>query len=187
MGKPKIPRMMLVSSGALPPSPDVPLPPKLLVRLREHLRTRHDSIRTEEAYVDWARRFTLFHGKRHPQDMGAAEVGVFLMHLVMERRVSASTHGQANAAILYLYKQVLGVDLPWLDDMVQAKTSRRLSVVLTPTEARELLLQLGQRGCVACANVMRLQFMPLYPRRAPCSRLPRPRRKPPTCRSTPMC
>ncbi len=105
----------------LPPVPvAAPAPPKLLDRLREHLRVRHYSIRTEAAYVDWARRFILFHGKRHPQDMGAAEIEAFLTHLAVDRQVSASTQNQAKAAILYLYKQVLGVDLPWLDEVVQA-------------------------------------------------------------------
>ena len=83
--------------------------PKILDRLRDHLRTRHYSIRTETAYVDWARRFILFHSKRHPQEMGAAEVEAFLTHLAVQRQVSASTQNQAKAAILYLYKQVLGV------------------------------------------------------------------------------
>ena len=103
---------------------------------------RHYSIRTETAYVDWARRFILFHGKRHPQEMGAVEVEAFLTHLAVQRQVSASTQNQAKAAILYLYKQVLGVDLPWLDDVVQAKTPRRLPVVLTATEVRALLLHM---------------------------------------------
>ncbi len=94
--------------------------PKLLDRLRDHLRTRHYSIRTETAYVDWARRFILFHGKRHPQEMGDVEVEAFLTHLAVQRQVSASTQNQARAAILYLYKQVLAVDLPWLDGVVQA-------------------------------------------------------------------
>lgn len=120
-------------------TPGVP-PPKLLDRLRVHLRTRHYSIRTEEAYVDWARRFILFHGKRHPQEMGAAEVAAFLSHLAVDRQVSASTQNQAKAALLYLYKQVLQVDLPWLDEVVQAKRPRRLPVVLTPGEVRDLLL-----------------------------------------------
>ena len=83
--------------------------PKLLDRLRDHLRTRHYSIRTEATYVDWARRFILFHDKRHPQDMGAAEVEAFLTHLAVDRHVSASTQNQAKAAILYLYKEVLGI------------------------------------------------------------------------------
>ena len=118
--------------------------------MRIHLRTRHYSIRTEEAYLDWARRFILFHGKRHPQDMGAPEVEAFLSHLAVERQVSASTQNQAKAAILYLYKQVLGMELPWLDEVVQAKSPRRLPVVLTPSEVRELLLHTeGTAGLVA--------------------------------------
>ena len=132
------------------PAPATPRPPKLLDRLRDHLRTRHYSIRTETAYVDWARRFILFHGKRHPQEMGSAEVEAFLTHLAVNRQVSASTQNQAKAAILYLYKQVLGVDLPWLDGVVQAKTPQRLPVVLTASEVRALLLHMqGTTGLVA--------------------------------------
>lgn len=124
--------------------------PKLLVRLRDHLRTRHYSIRTEVTYIDWARRFILFHDKRHPQHMGAGEVEAFLTHLAVDRHVSASTQNQAKAAILYLYKQVLGIELPWLDEVVQAKTPRRLPVVLTPTEVRSLLLHMqGTTGLIA--------------------------------------
>ena len=146
--------MSSYSLPALPPlataaaAPGAP-PPKLLERLRIHLRTRHYSIRTEEAYVDWARRFILFHDKRHPQDMGAAEVEAFLSHLAVDRQVSASTQNQAKAALLYLYKQVLQVDLPWLDEVVQAKRPRRLPVVLTPSEVRELLLHVqGTAGLI---------------------------------------
>ena len=129
---------------------DTPRQPRLLERLRIHLRTRHYSIRTEEAYIDWARRFILFHGKRHPQEMGAAEVEAFLSHLAVDRQVSASTQNQAKAAILYLYKQVLGMELPWLDEVVQARRPRRLPVVLTPGEVRELLLHAeGTAGLVA--------------------------------------
>ncbi len=94
--------------------------PKLLDRMRTHPRTRHYSIRTEQAYLDWARRFILYHNKRHPQEMGASEVEAFLSHLAIDRQVSASTQNQAKAAILYLYKQVLAIDLPWLDEVVQA-------------------------------------------------------------------
>ncbi len=127
-----------------------PHQPKLLERMRIHLRTRHYSIRTEEAYLGWARRFILFHGKRHPQEMGAAEVEAFLSHLAVDRQVSASTQNQAKAAILYLYKQVLGMELPWLDEVVQAKRPRRLPVVLTPTEVRDLLMHMdGTTGLVA--------------------------------------
>ena len=133
-----------------PPAPAANQPPKLLNRLRDHLRTRHYSIRTETTYVDWARRFILFHDKRHPQEMGSAEVEAFLTHLAVDRQVSASTQNQAKAAILYLYKQVLGVDLPWLGDVVQAKTPKRLPVVLTASEVRTLLLHMqGTTGLIA--------------------------------------
>ncbi|MCC7151645.1 MAG: integron integrase [Rubrivivax sp.] len=119
--------------------------------MRNHLRARHYSIRTEQAYLDWARRFILFHGKRHPQEMGALEVEAFLSHLATERQVSASTQNQAKAAILYLYRQVLAIELPWLDEVVQAKRPRRLPVVLTPGEVRALLLHMesGTMGLMA--------------------------------------
>ncbi len=132
------------------PNVDTQRSPKLLERMRIHLRTRHYSIRTEEAYIDWARRFILFHGKCHPRDMGVAEVEAFLSHLAVERHVSASTQNQAKAALLYLYKQVLEIDLPWLNEVVQAKRPKRLPVVLTPTEVRELLLHMdGTTGLIA--------------------------------------
>ncbi|MDR0780235.1 MAG: integron integrase [Pseudomonadales bacterium] len=114
-------------------------PPKLLDQLREAIRARHYSIRTEAAYCDWARRFILFHGKRHPREMEAAEVTAFLTHLANERNVSASTQNQAKSALLFLYKQVLGIELPWLDEIVQAKRGVRLPVMLTPREVRDLL------------------------------------------------
>jgi integron integrase len=133
---------MDASRNAIQHAAHPPQPPKLLERMRTHLRTRHYSIRTEAAYIDWVRRFILFHGKRHPQDMGAAEVEAFLSHLAVDRQVSASTQNQAKSAILYLYKQVLQQDLPWLDEVVQAKRPQRLPVVLTPTEVREVLLHM---------------------------------------------
>jgi integron integrase len=100
--------------------------------------------------VDWARRFILFHGKRHPREMGAAEVSAFLGHLAVERKVSSSTQNQAKAALLFLYRVGLGVELPWLDEVVQAKRSRRIPVVLSPGEVRDLLDQMdGVMGLVA--------------------------------------
>jgi site-specific recombinase XerD len=116
--------------------------PKLLQQLRDSLRVRHYSIRTESAYVDWARRFILFHDKRHPQQMGDAEVGAFLTYLAVERHVAASTQNQAKSAILFLYKAVLRQDLPWLDEVVQAKGAQRLPVVMTPNEVGRLLKEL---------------------------------------------
>jgi integron integrase len=114
-------------------------PPKLLDRIRAEIRLRHYSIRTEEAYVDWARRYIRFHDRRHPKEMGAGEVVAFLSHLASERNVSASTQNQAKSALLFLYREVLGIELPWLDEVVAAKVSRRLPVVLTQTEVRRLL------------------------------------------------
>lgn len=135
--------MNLPPRSSAPPLQSSPLPPpKLLEQLRIHLRTRHYSIRTEQTYIDWARRFILFHGKRHPRERGAAEVEAFLSYLAVERNVSTSTQNQAKAALLYLYKQIIGIDLPWLDEVVQAKTPKRLPVVLTTREVRDLLMQL---------------------------------------------
>ena len=125
--------------AAAVPLSSPPAAPKLLDQLRIHLRTRHYSIRTEQTYVDWARRFIRFHDKRHPRMLGAVEVEAFLSHLAVERNVSASTQNQAKAALLYLYKQLLGIDLPWLDAVVRAKNPKRLPVVLTQREVRELL------------------------------------------------
>lgn len=133
-----------------PPAPMSSQAPRLLDQLRARLRTLHYSIRTEQVYVDWARRFILHHGKRHPRDMGAAEVEAFLSHLAVQRNVSAATQNQARSALLFLYREVLGMALPWLSEVVSAKQSRRLPVVLTEREVRELLLQLnGTNGLVA--------------------------------------
>ena len=111
--------------------------------MRESIRVRHYSIRTEDTYVQWARRFILFHGKRHPIELGAPEVAAFLTHLAVERGVGASTQNQAKSSLLFLYRVVLGVALPWLDEIVAAKDSRRLPVVLTPSEVRALLHELN--------------------------------------------
>lgn len=113
--------------------------PKLLDRMRSEIRTRHYSIRTEESYLDWARRFILFHNKRHPKDMGAEEVRDFLSYLALERNVAAATQNQAKSALLFLYREILGAELPWLDEIIAAKAPKRLPVVLTQTETRQLL------------------------------------------------
>ena len=116
--------------------------PRLLDQVRELLRIRHYSIRTEQAYLQWIRRFILFHGKRHPSAMGADEVSAFLSHLAIKRNVAASTQNQALNAILFLYRDVMKVQLPWLDDVQRAKKPQRLPVVLTRDEVRALLGQL---------------------------------------------
>jgi hypothetical protein len=107
--------------------------------VRESLRLRHYSRRTELAYVSWIRRFVLFHGKRHPSDLGAAEVTAFLTHLATNRKVSASTQNQALAALLFLYTTVLTVKLPWLDGLVRAKRPPRLPVCLEREEVFAIL------------------------------------------------
>src|SRR5947209_169895 len=129
-----------------------PTKPRLLDRVRETLRTHHYSSRTEKAYLGWIRRYILFHGKRHPAEMGAAEVSRFLSALAVEGKVSASTQNQALAALLFLYRRVLGVDLPWLDDLVRAARPHRLPVVLSREEVRAALLAL--RGTVRLICVL---------------------------------
>jgi len=114
-------------------------PPKLLDQVRDAIRTRHYSYRTEEAYVHWIRRFILFHGKRHPTEMGAAEVSAFLSSLATDAHVSASTQNQALAALLFLYRAVLAQDFGWLNDMVHAKRTPRLPVVLTREAVKAIL------------------------------------------------
>ena len=116
--------------------------PRLLDQVREQLRMRHYSYRTEQQYVDWIRRFIHFHGRRHPAGMGGPEVEAFLSYLAMERRVAASTQSQALATLLFLYKHVLKSDLPWLDKVVRAKKPQRLPVVLTPAEVTAVLARL---------------------------------------------
>jgi len=117
--------------------------PRLLDLVREAIRRRHYSDRTEEAYVHWVKRFILFSGKRHPVELGAAEVTAFLNHLVRERNVAASTQNQALAAILFLYKEVLAHPLPWLAELDHAKRPVRKPTVLTQAEAQALLARLS--------------------------------------------
>jgi integron integrase len=117
--------------------------PKLLDQVRYAIRTKHYSIRTEEAYVQWIRRFILFHNKRHPKDMGAKEVGQFLSDLAVTRQVAASTQNQALSAILFLYQEVLRQDIGWLDEVVRAKKPRKLPVVLTQEEVKAVLCGLS--------------------------------------------
>lgn len=120
-------------------TPVAPQPPKLLDQVRDRLRLKHYSIRTETQYVQWIRRFILFHDKRHPKDMGVAELEAFLTHLAVEGRVAASTQNQALSALLFLYREVLAINLPWLDNVVRAKTPQRLPVVLTRQEVVSVL------------------------------------------------
>src|SRR6185503_3509220 len=123
--------------------------PRLLEQVREAIRRKHYSLRTEDAYVDWIRRFVRFCDLRHPKECGASEVEAFLTHLAVKGGVSASTQNQARSAVLFLYKEVLGTELPWLDDVVSAKRPARLPVVLTKDEVRRVLAEThGTSGLV---------------------------------------
>ena len=125
-------------------------PPRLLDQVREKLRVKHYAIRTEQTYVDWIRRYIMFHDKRHPKDLGAADVEAFLTHLAVAGKVAASTQNQAKSALLFLYREVLEIELPWLDKVTQAKAPKRLPVVLTVNETRLVLSQLkGTHALIA--------------------------------------
>ena len=113
--------------------------PRLLDQVRETIRRKHYSIRTETAYLNWIRRYILFHDKRHPLDLGEPEVTRFLSQLAVKGNVAASTQNQALAALLFLYREVLGQPLPWLDKLTRAKKPQRLPVVFTRDEVRRIL------------------------------------------------
>ena len=127
-----------------------PQPPKLLDQVAAKIRLKHYSPKTELAYVYWIKRYILFHGKRHPKEMGATEVETFLSSLVSENNVSANTQNLALSSILFLYKEVLNLDLPWLNNVVHAKKPKRLPVVLSRAEVRKLLVCMeGMPGLIA--------------------------------------
>src|SRR5262245_43735267 len=137
------PRPMSAPDPRLPPEPSLPpRQPRLLDRVRQAARVRHYSYRTEEAYVQWIRRFVLYHGKRHPQEMGAAQMNAFLTHLAVQGRVSASTQNQAFSALLFLYQKVLEVDPGRIEGVIRAVRPKRLPVVLSRDEAGRLLAEL---------------------------------------------
>jgi integron integrase len=117
-------------------------PPKLLDLVRGKIRLKHYSIRTEQAYVDWIKRYILHFDKAHPKDLGAREVEAFLTHLAVVGKVAASTQNQAKSALLFLYKEVLGQSLPWLDKVEQAKVPKHLPVVLSQAEVQKILSRL---------------------------------------------
>ncbi len=122
--------------------PTLENPPKLLDQAQAALRMKHYSIRTERVYLDWIKRYILFHHKTHPAQMGAPEVEAFLSHLAVAGKVAASTQNQAKSALLFLYREVLAIELPWLDNVTQAKTPQRLPVVLTVSEVKSVLNRL---------------------------------------------
>jgi integron integrase len=114
-------------------------------QVRRRLRAKHYSLRTEQVYLGWIRRFILANGKRHPRTMGAAEVEAFLSYLANEGKVSASTQNQALSALLFLYREVLGIELPWMDNVTRAKRPRRLPTVLSVAEVQEILARMEGR------------------------------------------
>jgi integron integrase len=124
------------------PRPAADRPPRLLDRMRTAIRMRHLSRQTERAYVQWAKRFILFHGKRHPREMGGPEIAEFLSHLAERGHVSPSTQNQALNGILFLYREVLRADVGPLPEVVRARRRRRLAVVLSRGEVQDLLHQL---------------------------------------------
>ncbi len=124
--------------------------PRLLKRVHDAIRVRHYSRRTEEAYVHWIKRLIYFHDKRHPDTMGEAEVTAFLNHLAVDRHVAAATQNQALSAILFLYREVLGRELPWLDGVQRPTRPPRVPVVLTRAEVQRLLAGIaGTRWLIA--------------------------------------
>jgi len=116
--------------------------PRLLDRVRDAIRRKHYSLRTEDSYTHWIKRFIYFHGKRHPKDLGEPEVTAFLNHLARERGVASSTQNQALSALLFLYKEVLATPLAWLDGLDRAKRPARVPSVLTTVEVGRLLSHL---------------------------------------------
>lgn len=119
-----------------------PHPRKLLDVMSEELRARHYSSRTEKIYLQWVRRFIRFHGMRHPAEMGAEEISAFVTGLAVDSGVSASTQTQALSAVLFLYRYVLGMDVGELEDLVRARKSAHLPVVMTRAEVRAVLAEL---------------------------------------------
>src|SRR3989338_5165797 len=127
-----------------------PNPPRLLDQVRDKLRVKHYSIRTEQTYTDWIKRYIYFHDKRHPKDLGARDIEAFLTHLAVAGKVAASTQNLAKSSLLFLYREVLEIQLPWLDNITQAKAPKRLPVVLTVSEVQALLSHLtGPLGLTA--------------------------------------
>lgn len=132
-------------------TPTTPAPPRLLDQLRERIRYKHYSLRTEKAYLFWVRRFIRFHGLKHPKLMGSPEVERYLSYLANDAKVSPSTHKQALAAILFLYREVLGLDLPWMGAIGRPKSQQHVPVVLSREEVAALLACVQPEHWLVCA------------------------------------
>jgi len=124
-------------------STGTPTKKKLLDQVRDVLRVQHYSYRTEKTYIGWIKRYIVFHGKRHPRDMGKAEIEAFLTFLAVERHVAASTQNQALNSILFLYRSVLGINVEQMTDVVRAKRNKRIPVVFSQREVRAVLAHLS--------------------------------------------
>lgn len=139
----------------------------MLEAVRDKLRANHYSLRTETAYIGWIRRFIRANRMRHPREMGGAEVEMFLTHLAVRGQVAASTQNQALSALLFLYRQVLRLDLPWMENVVRAKRPKRLPTVLSAGEVRALLELMPARPRLLAALLygtgMRLMEGPWWP------------------------
>jgi integron integrase len=135
----------LFETAAISSTPSTLPRPRLFDEVRRRLRLKHYSLATERAYLQWMRRFILANGKRHPREMGGVDVERFLSALATERNVAASTQNQALSALLFLYREVLGVDLPWMENVVRAKRPRRVPTVLSQEEVRRLLAAMDGR------------------------------------------
>lgn len=145
----QIESLHLLTDSVMVSTSTLPTPrPKLLDEVREALRLKHMSIRTEDAYVRWVRRFVLFHDTRHPAELGAPEIRSFLSHLAVEDRVSASTQNQALGALLFLYRTVLRQDVGDLDGVVRARRPKRLPVVFTRAEVQRVLAELKGESAI---------------------------------------
>jgi integron integrase len=132
-------RDYVINSAKVIPNPRA----KLLDQVREVLRVKHYALRTEEVYVLWIKRYIFFHQKRHPREMGAAEVQAFLSDLAVTQKVSASTQNQALNALVFLYDQVLHIELGWMDNLVRAKRSTRLPLVMSRDEVRRVIASMS--------------------------------------------
>lgn len=125
--------------------------PRLFVAMRERIRYKHYSLRTEKAYLFWVRRFVMFHGLKHPRAMGAPEVERYLTHLATVAKVAPSTHKQALAAILFLYREVLSINLPWMGEIGRPRTSQHVPVVLSREEVAAVLACLPAEHWLLCS------------------------------------
>src|SRR5579862_2754405 len=120
--------------------------PGLLAVARQKMRVRHFALRTEQSYLHWIRRYVVFHHPKHPREVGASGIEQYLTHLAVDRKVSAATQNQALQALLFLYRHVLEMDLPWLENVTRASAPKRLPVVLSRTEVRAVLARLEGSG-----------------------------------------